>query len=82
MSANNFVSVFCSYDTLGRPVRWHVAEGTMPEIESPSNEESWKKDIIASDLGFPTRISALMAAHDLAKEIDIVEYGVIELDSQ
>jgi hypothetical protein len=82
MSADNFIAVFSSFDSLGRPLRWYVAEGMMSNIMISINEEDWKKGVIANTIdekSFPTREAALVAAHDMAKKIDILEYGVIEL---
>jgi hypothetical protein len=84
ISSDNFIAVFSSADNLGRPLRWYVGEGLMSSIENPKNEEVWKKHVINStsyNNSYPTRESALVAAHDLAKKTSILEYGVVELNA-
>lgn len=83
MSADNFIGVFSSKDSLGRDCRWYVAHGFMPDIESPKNESEWKlrismrKDPYKKD--YATREQALAAAYDMLMEESIVEYGIIEI---
>jgi hypothetical protein len=83
MSADNFIAVFSEKDSLGRDMRWYVAEGMMPSIESDEDTEKWKNHIIEKHTNnrwdYPTRESALVAAHDMLKRKYIVEYGVIEI---
>lgn len=87
MSADNFIAVFPSYDSLGRPERWYACEGMMPCIETPQDEIKWKKTVIKrAKVSYHTRAAALEGAHDMVKEISnnyncpVVEYGVIELE--
>lgn len=87
MSSDNFIAVFSSKDMLGRDLRWYVAHGMMPSIEDPDKESEWKQDIIKNNdyRGYPTRESALVAAHDFLNKkkedynCPVVEYGVIEI---
>lgn len=81
MSSDNFIAVFSSKDVLNRDLRWYVEEGMMASIEG-DKEDSWKKNVIANtpyDESYPTRESALVAAHNMIKDIGICEYGVIEI---
>jgi hypothetical protein len=88
MSSNTFIGVFSSKDSLGRISRWYVAHCMMHNLKNPESEEKWKDHIIETTWechSFPTRESALVAAHNLLKKeqenpyCPTVEYGVIEI---
>lgn len=85
MSADNFIAVFPTYDSLGRAERWYVAHGMMPSIETPEREKKWRDNIVktsySTQFSFNTIGAALEKAHDMNKDIRYspVEYGVIEL---
>lgn len=71
MSADNFIAVW------ERDGDWMVAHGMMPSIETDERLAAFKAG--ARALSYPTRASALEAAHDWLRREMIVEYGVIEL---
>lgn len=87
MSADNFVGVIAGEkDSLGRVSAWYVSHGSMSNIEDPERELEWKDYVRANKLPYPTRESALAAAHDKLKKesenyntLSGCEYGVIEL---
>lgn len=71
MSADNSIGVFPVYDSLGRPQRYYVGEGTMTDIENIDKEQQWKKEVIDENTEvFITRAIALEAAHDKIKNRD------------
>lgn len=72
MSADNFIAVIRSGD------RWYISHGFM----SPLCEDgpTYVNLLVASaQQERSTRADALVAAHDLAHKMPVLEYGVIEL---
>ena len=45
MSADNFIGVFSSKDSLGRDSRWYTAHAMMHNLETCIDEADWKKKI-------------------------------------
>lgn len=68
MSADNFVGV--SESSNG----WTVLDGSMSRLYADCQ---YRGESVST---FASREDALVAAHDYARQLPIVEYGVIELD--